>query len=300
MLSKEIFENYLKAGKIAAETRNEIHSVIKAGVPLLQICEKVENTIKQKGGKLAFPCNICVNEVAAHYSSPPGDTKIIPNNSIVKIDLGVHVDGYIADTAFTVSLNPEFDSMVFAVNESLKQAINTIRPGIKTDKIGQVVQEAIEKYGFKPIWNLTGHQLGRYILHTGKSIPSVPKFGFAKINVDEVFAIEPFLTLSSGAGEVRSAEASYIFRLQKEKDVHGLYAKKTIELIKSRCQSLPFSRRWLSGVLSEKEMDEAFRELLATRCVMAYPVLVEGSGKIVAQAEHTIIVTTDGCQITTL
>ena len=295
-----MLDSYIKAGQIAAATRKEVQGIIKEGVSILEVCEWVESKIRRRGGTPAFPCNVCVNEIAAHYSSPPKDTKTIPKDSIVKIDLGVHVNGYIADTAVTVSLNPEFDGMVYAINETLKQAVNTIRPGIRTDQIGKTVQDEIERYGFKPIWNLTGHQLGRYVLHTGKSIPNVPKFGLAKLNVDEVFAVEPFLTLPSGGGEVFSADYSHIFRLQKEKGARSVNARKFLEAIKNKCGSLPFSRRWLDGVLPEMEADEAFSELLAVKSVMAYPILVELRGKIVAQAEHTVIVTEGGCLVTTL
>jgi methionyl aminopeptidase len=230
LLPKEVLENYTKAGKIAAETRRDVQAIIKAGVSILEICERAEDTIRRKGGEPAFPCNVCVNAITAHYSSPPKDTKAIPENSIVKLDLGVHVDGYIADTAVTVSLTPEFDGMVYAVNEALKQAVKAIRPGVRTDQIGKTVQDEIERYGFKPVWNLTGHQLGRYVLHTGKSIPSVPRFGLAKINVDEVFAVEPFLTLSSGGGEVFSSDDYCIFRLQKDKAAKSRSEEHTSEL----------------------------------------------------------------------
>ncbi|UCH02256.1 MAG: type II methionyl aminopeptidase, partial [Candidatus Bathyarchaeota archaeon] len=204
-MPKDTLECYIKAGKIAVETRKEIRNMIKEGVPIIEICQKVEDTIRRKGGDLAFPCNLCINDVAAHYSSPPKDIKMIPKEAVVKVDLGVHVNGYIADTAFTVSLTPEYDSLIYAVNEALKQAIRIIKPGIKTDQIGKTIQSVIERYGYKPIKNLTGHQMSRYVLHTGKSIPNVPKYDFSRLKVDDVFAVEPFLTLSSGDGTVRAS-----------------------------------------------------------------------------------------------
>lgn len=291
---------YTRAGRIAAEVRSEAKEIVKEGVLLLEICEKIEASIKKKGGELAFPCNVCLNEIAAHYSSPPNDAKTVPKNAIVKIDLGVHVDGYIADTATTVSFNPEFDGMVYAVNEALKQAIKAVRPGVKTAQIGEVVQKVAERYGLKPIWNLTGHQMSKYVLHTGKAIPNVPKFEFAKINAGEVFAIEPFFTLSSGRGEIRGTDDSYIFRLQRERDVKSAVSKDLLNKIKTNFRSLPFSKRWLDRLMPREEVDVAFEELLAAKNLMAYPVLVEAGGKTVVQAEHTVIVTEDGCLVTTL
>jgi methionyl aminopeptidase len=299
LLPKDTLECYIKAGKIAAETRKEIRNTIKEGVPIIEICQKVEDTIRRKGGSLAFPCNLCVNDVAAHYSSPPRDIKTIPKEALVKVDLGAHVNGYIADTAFTVSLTPEYDSLIYAVNEALKQAIRIIKPGIKTDQIGKTIQSVIERYGFKPIRNLTGHQMSRYVLHTGKSIPNVPKYDFSRLKVDDVFAVEPFLTLSSGDGNVRASNEQYIYRLQKEKNVNSTAAKQLLKTIKEKFRSLPFSKRWLNGMLPKDQISKAFNELLLRKNISSYPVLVEKRGKIVAQAEHTVIVTKKGCLITT-
>ncbi|MDQ1280527.1 MAG: Methionine aminopeptidase [Thermoproteota archaeon] len=299
MLSRDVLECYIKAGKIASEVRSEAKEIVKKGVPLLEICEKVEASIKAKGGELAFPCNICLNEIAAHYSSPPEDAQTVPKNAVVKIDLGVHIDGYIADTAMTVCLNPEFDGMVYAVNEALKQVINMVRPGVKTSQIGEVVQKTAQRYGLKPIWNLTGHQLSKYVLHTGKPIPNVPRFDFARINAGEVFAIEPFFTLSSGKGEIRSGTDSYIFRLQRERGVKSPTAKDLMDKIKENFKTLPFSKRWLNGFMPKSELDAAFKELLSAKNLMDYPILIEAAGKTVVQAEHTVIVTDDGRIVTT-
>lgn len=273
---------------------------MKPGTPILEICETVEDRIRRKGGKLAFPCNVCVNEVAAHYSSPPHDQRTIPRDALVKIDLGVHVDGYIADTATTVSLKPEYEGMVFAVEQALKQVIRTIRPNVTTTQLGQTVKKTIERYGFKPIWNLTGHQLKRHLLHAGKSIPSVPKFSMSRIKEGEAFAVEPFLTLPSGAGQVRGIDEAYIFRYHKAKPTRSPGAKELLDWIQLECPYLPFSHRWLKDVLPPTELEPAFRELLANKSITAYPVLVEKKETVVAQAEHTLLVTERGCVVTTL
>ncbi|MEM2093807.1 MAG: M24 family metallopeptidase, partial [Candidatus Bathyarchaeia archaeon] len=148
MLPKDVVEKYMKAGRIASEVRKEARSLVREGAPLLSICEEVEKLIQDKGGSPAFPCNVCVNEVAAHYSSPPGDKSIIPKGSLVKLDIGVHVDGYIADTATTVSLNPELEPMVQAVDEALRQAVKAVAPGVRTNSIGETVEKTVQKFGF--------------------------------------------------------------------------------------------------------------------------------------------------------
>jgi methionyl aminopeptidase len=293
-----MLNHYLKAGSIASEVKKEVKSAVKERTPILQICEMVENGIGKRGGEPAFPCNVCVNEVAAHYSSPPRDTRMIPKGAVVKVDIGVQVEGYIADTAITVSLNPQYENMIFAVNEALEQAIRNIKPKVKINELGRTIKETIEKYGFKPIRNLSGHQMARYVLHTGKSIPNVPTIGFQSINEGEVYAVEPFLTLLSGGGEVRSGDNAYIYRFQKERRVATSDAEKLLSDIKSNFKSLPFSKRWIEGI-EEKGMCEAFDELVVQRGISSYPILVEKAGGIVAQAEHTVFVTRDSCLVTT-
>ncbi len=241
---------------------------------------------------------MCVNDVAAHYSSPPKDVKTIPRDAVVKVDLGVQVDGYVADTATTVSLDPQYEGMVHAVNEALEQAIKAVKPKAKIGQVGQTIQSTIEKYGFKPIRNLSGHQMSRYVLHTGKSIPNVGGFMLHSIDEGEVYAIEPFLTLASGEGEVEGTGNAYIHRFQKERRFSNPNTAELLASIKTNYKSLPFSLRWIKDN-GEKKMHEAFNELVAKKCVSSYPVLIEAAGCMVAQAEHTVIVTRDGCTVTT-
>jgi methionyl aminopeptidase len=302
LLSKDALRKYRKSGSIASEVRKGARALVNEGTSLLEICEWVENEIRERGGQPAFPCNICVNEVAAHYSPAIGDKTVIPIDAVVKIDLGVHVDGYIADTASTVSLSPQNDGMVYAINEALKQAIKAIKPGTRTNEIGSIIQKTIERYGYKPIWNLSGHQMSRYILHTGKSIPNVFTDGFSRIEEDDVFAIEPFLTLRPGVGKVMSLKESYIYRFNKKRHFMNAKSVHLQELINYHFKSLPFSKRWLSGLYSfpEEGFDKVFNELMARKSLIAYPVLVEKGKNVVAQAEHTIIVTKKGCIATTL
>lgn len=301
MLPSDVVESYMRAGKIAADARNEVRRLVKEGFPLLELCSKVEGMILEKGGKLAFPCNVCVNEVAAHYSSPIGDVRTIPFGALVKVDLGVHVDGYIADTATTVSLNPALDAMVCGVEEALNRAIETVRPGVRTGDVGGAIENAIERYGFRPVSNLSGHQMTRFVLHTGKSIPNVRSVSAEKIVEGDVYAVEPFLTTRGAKGRVRSEEREvYIHRFHKEKRLRSDGAKTLLTTIRSEFRSLPFSMRWLADMLPPRDLNESFHELIEQKCVVGYPVLIEETEKPVAQAEHTLIVTSDGCVVTTL
>lgn len=268
-------------------------------MPIIDVCEKTESLIREKGGKPAFPCNVSVNEVAAHYTSPPNDKQSIPENSVVKVDIGVHLDGYIADTAVTVCFNPEHDILLQTAEEALKTGIKTLHPGLPVSRFGSTIQKTIEARGCKPVSNLTGHQLGRYVVHTGKSLPNISHFSMAKVNQGEIYAIEPFVTVAKAAGRIEYKAEAHIFRFLKQKPLKNQHAKLLLDYIFKNFRTLPFTERWLQNIVPPNRYKDAFTELLSKKALMSYPVFVEVSGKPVAQAEHTVIITKKGCSVLT-
>ena len=295
----EALEKFRASGKILRETREEMRSFVRENMPIMQVCEKAEALILEKGGKPAFPCNVSINEVAAHYTSPPNDEQRIPEKAVVKVDIGVHVDGYVTDTAFTACFNPEYRSMQIAAEHALQAAIENVHANMATSKIGAIIEKNIKNRGFKPIANLTGHSVGRYLIHAGTSIPNVMQISFGKVKAGEVYAIEPFVTLPDAVGRVENSSEITIFRLVKAKSVNNPYAKQLLEFIEENFRTLPFAERWLKGAVPKERHREAFKELLKTKAVMGYPVFVEVSRKPVTQAEHTVLITENGCEILT-
>lgn len=269
-------------------------------MPVIDICNKVESMIRERGGKPAFPCNVCINEVAAHYTSPLGDMTSIPEGAIVKVDIGAHVDGYLADTAITICFNPEYAPLVETAELALKKACETIRHGIKASEVGAVIQKTVETHGFRPIWNLTGHKTVRYVIHAGKSIPNVSHLNGTKIEADEVYAIEPFVTLKKAAGKVSELNEPFIYRYVKDKPLKNEGANLLLQKIKTEFYTLPFTQRWIHKLLPPQQFENAFSELLSSKTITQYPVLIEASGNLVAQAEHTVLVTKKGCTILTI
>jgi methionyl aminopeptidase len=296
---REELEKFYLSGRILRETREEIREYVKEKMPVIDVCEKAEGLIREKGGKPAFPCNVSINEVAAHYTSPPGDQLRIPEASIVKVDLGVQVDGYVTDTAFTACFNAEGRSMANAAEFALKTAIENIHGDMGLGKIGGLIENAIRNRGFKPISNLTGHSVGRYLIHAGTSIPNVAQFSTTKLRTGEVYAIEPFVTVPEAVGRVDDSPQVTIYRLLKAKSVKGEAAKRLLKHIETNFRTLPFAERWLIGVVAAEQNKNAFRELLASKSIMGYPVFVEVSRKPVAQAEHTVLMKDDGCEVLT-
>ncbi|MGA3112500.1 MAG: type II methionyl aminopeptidase [Candidatus Bathyarchaeia archaeon] len=297
---REELEKFRLSGRILRETREEMRSNVKENMLVIDVCEKTEGLIRAKGGKPAFPCNVSVNEVTAHYTAPPGDTSRIPDGSTVKVDLGVQVDGYVTDTAFTVAFNPEGRAMTSTAEQALKTAIENIHGGMSVGRIGSLIEGTIRNRGFKPISNLTGHSVGRYLIHAGLSIPNVSEsVSLAKVKTGEVYAIEPFVTLPEAVGRVDDSPQSTIYRLLKAKSVKTESAKKLLKHIETNFRTLPFAERWLIGVVPKEQHTAAFKELLSSKAIMKYPVFVEVSRKPVAQAEHTVLLTEESCEVLT-
>jgi methionyl aminopeptidase len=296
---KEALEKFRLSGKILRDSRERVKQLVRERMPAIELCEKAESLIREKGGKPAFPCNVSINEVAAHYTSPPNDELKIPEKSVVKVDMGVHVDGYVTDTAFTACFNPEYRDMQNAAKHALNVAIDSIHGDMATSKIGVIIERAIKNRGFKPISNLTGHSVGRYLIHAGTSIPNVKQLTFGKVKTGEIYAIEPFVTLPDAVGRVENSPEVTIFRLVKTKSVKSPYAKTLLKYIEENFRTLPFAERWLKDVVSQDKCHEAFKELIKCKAIMGYPVFTEMSRKVVTQAEHTLLIKENGCEVLT-
>ena len=291
---KDAVEKFRKSGKILRETREEMKHFVREDMPIIEICEKAEGLIREKGGKPAFPCNVSINDVAAHYTSPPNDKSRIPEKSIVKVDIGAHVDGYVTDTAFTACFNQEYANLVETAEKALETAIDSILPDMSTSKLGSIIEKTIRSRGLKPISNLTGHSVGRYLVHTAPSLPNVSQIFSSRIKLGGVYAIEPFVTLPEAAGKVEDGGQAVIFHFVKSRSLNDPYAKQLSKYIEEGFRTLPFTERWLQEAVPQEHYGRAFQELLSSKVVTGYPVFVEASRKPVAQAEHTVLVVKDG------
>ena len=298
---------YEKSGQIVSKVREKAVDFVQADMKILDLVEFVEGNIEDLGGKPAFPCNVSINEITAHYTSPFGDETTIKNGDLVKIDLGAHVDGYIADSAVSVLiggedpiLNPDNElslKMIETAKDALQAAICTIKDGVELGKVGSAIEETINSKGLNSVSNLTGHSMDRYILHAGISVPNIKEKNHHIIEEGDVLAIEPFVT--NGIGRVGDMNDVYIFRFLRERPLRMAQARKLLNLIITKYRNLPFSQRWLAEQTNHKQLNMAMRQLISSRAIYPYHVLKEKTDARVAQAEHTIIVESDGCNVIT-
>ena len=294
------FDDYIQAGKIAGEDRENVRKTDWVGKTVFEICEHVESEIKKRGAKCAFPVNTSINQVAAHYTAEPNDPLVIKDDDLVKIDLGAQINGHIADTAVTVCYNAEFDSMVQTAELSLSNAMSMMKVGVKSSDVGRTIEKTIKQMGFLPIANLSGHSLDQYTIHAGKSVPNIWSIGSFTFNENQAFACEPFVTTGEGLGFVHEGKIKNIFALSSRKKTKDKDADKMLDYIWQNFNLLPFALRWLTSEWEEKEARRLLEILVKKKAVHAYPILVEGNGQRVTQAEHTFIPNETGVTITTI
>lgn len=291
----DVLKKYVQAGAIAKEARQFGVSNVKAGGSSLELANAIEDLIRQRGGECAFPVNIGVNEVAAHYTPSRSDDLRFKVGDVVKIDVGAHVDGYPADTAATVEVGTKnYASLIAAAEDSLRICIEMAAPGTTVSALGGAVSRTIRSTGFKPVENLTGHSMEKYNLHAGLSIPNIETRDRSALVEGMVVAIEPFST--DGTGKVGGSGRGSIFRIVRERraphDVAEMFEK-----IKQRFGRFPFAGRWCDVL--DVDAPQHISKMVRLGMIMSYPVLKEVGRGVVAQAEHSIIVTKDGCRVLT-
>jgi methionyl aminopeptidase len=300
-MDEAVYTSYKKAGKIAAEAREYGVTLLKPGVRFLDVATAVETKIKENGAGLAFPVNIALNTLAAHYSPRHNDPLIFKRGDVVKLDVGAHVNGYIADTAITVELETHvYDTMINASSEALEKAINMLHAGVLLSEVGETIETTITAQGYKPIDNLMGHGLDRFELHSGLSIPNIRGIGGkTKPKNGDVLAIEPFAT--NGAGHVIPAEGSNIYLCNDSLKIKFIRDNKTkllFEKMMNMFKTLPFAQRWCHDLFPNGG-DLALKKLSFLGLTKHYPQLREAKGGIVTQKEHTVIIREDDCEVIT-
>jgi len=287
-VEKEILEKYKQAGKINQEVKAFARKQLKPGLKVLDLAEKIEKLIKEKGAEIAFPVNISLNDIAAHYTPDIDDTLTLKEGDLVKVDVGTHIDGYIGDSAFSVRLGEKSDVLIKAAEDALEQFIKVVRPGKTIDELSLLIEEVVTSHGVNPVRNLAGHALEHYRQHGDLSIPNGHVPIKQELKEDQALGMEVFTT--SGEGLVKESSPVLIYMFLQPKPVRLRESRKILQLISDKFLTLPFARRWLKNVGSPIRLQLALKELVDREVLREYPPLREKSHSLVAQAEETIIV----------
>jgi len=282
-------EQWRAAARIAAGARELGLRLAVPGARRKEIAEAVEALIREQGAEPAFPANLSRNAEAAHFTPDDDDAERLVPGDLLKVDVGAHIDGAVADTADTVEVGGgrRHAHLVAAVHEALAAGIRAVRPGGPVDDVGRAVSEAIHARGLKPVRDLTGHSIERYLLHAGKSIPNVPGLSGDRFVEGEIVAIEPFAT--NGEGRIANGPFGNIVRFRRPPPAGEPELGRLFE----RFRTLPFTARWAQSARDREALGGA------RRLLQMYPVFLERAGGLVAQAEHTVRVGATGAEVLT-
>lgn len=279
--------NFIQAGALAKQVRDYGKSLIRKGASYLDIVSKINQRIAELGARPAFPPQMALNQVAAHFLPLPGED-IIFVDELIKLDIGVCYNGAIGDCAVTVDLSGKYQSFIEAVELALLQAEKSLRIGQPVCEIGQIIEETVSSYGLKPIKNLSGHGLGEYKIHTPPLIPNYDNQSRAILKPGMTFAIEPFV--SDGSGLIYEKGTPTIFGLVSARPIQSSLARSLLGKIRA-FSNLPFA---IHDLINDEwpisEVQAGLNELIKAGIVVGYPPLVEEVNGMVAQAENSVLI----------
>ncbi len=296
-VDQQALESWRKAGRIASECREWAKVNIQPGVRIRHVLETVESMIRERGGQPGFPAQSSRNSVAAHYCSAPEDEQSYQEGDCVKVDIGVHVEGYVADTAATVDLSGDkrWTPLIESARNALAAAIATVGEGVPVGDVGGAIERTILKAGYQPVRNLTGHGLGRWKVHCAPQIPNYAERGTGTLKKGMVFAIEPFA--STGKGYIREAGKAEVFMMVRPPMKAKGLDRDVLKAIEA-WRGLPIARRYFTH-LDRALVEDTITKLARQGSLMRYPPLVEDEGVMVAQYEHSLYLGPDGVEVLT-
>lgn len=296
--TEEQLDDFREAGKITAKARTFGAKRIQIGKAMVDVCDEIDQYIRDQGADLAFPAQISVNEVAAHYGASENDPFIFSDSHLAKLDLGAMINGAVGDSAVSVDVSKDgrYKTLIGASRDALDAGIKTVRAGVFTSEIGKEIEKVILKQGFVPIRNLSGHGIGINDLHGFPSIPNYNSGDNVKLEAGMTIAIEPFAT--DGAGIVVERGESELFMIDDKKPVRSSFTREFLRHAE-KFKGFPFARRYIDREIGKPKVNFALKELYQKRMLEKFPPLIDRDNGIVAQSEHSLLVTEDGCEILT-
>ncbi|KAG8762169.1 Methionine aminopeptidase 2 [Ceratobasidium sp. 423] len=313
------YQNIRHAAEVHRQVRAHARKHIQPGQSMTEIANNIEEGVRalvevqgrDKGGMesenwrvagIGFPTGLSLNECAAHYTPNAGDTRILQQKDVLKVDIGVQVNGRICDSAFTLSFEPTYDALLEAVKDATNTGVREAGIDVRLGDIGAAIQEVMESYEVvvgtntyrvKSIENLSGHSIDKYRIHGGKSVPIVKTADQTKMEEGELFAIETFG--STGRGRViESGDCSHYAKMRNPRGTLRQVcfllesAKSLLRSIDKHFGTLPFCRRYLDRYGESKYL-LALKNLVQDGIVQDYPPLCDVKGAMTAQFEHTIL-----------
>ncbi|HUR61685.1 MAG TPA: type II methionyl aminopeptidase [Candidatus Thermoplasmatota archaeon] len=300
--SPERFKDWLKAGQVGAEALAHGRTLCVPGARVVDVVTAVEQRIRDAGLGQAFPCTLSLNHVAAHWTPTHDDPTVLKEGDLAKLDCGAELNGALSDNACTIEVGANgkgrHQRLIEASEACLQEAISILGPNCDLGTVGTAIEMTAKEFGFKAIQNLTGHSLEPYNLHAGLTVPNVTMKIGRRPRIGDVLACEPFVT-EGVAGRVENSGPGNIYHYQHGRPLRLPTMKKLLSAVEKRHPRLPFAERWLTDAIEPNKLGFNLGQLQKEALLKHYPALSEASGGMVAQSEATMVITEDGCVVTT-
>ncbi len=298
-----------KAAECHKQIRKYAQSIIKPGIKLLDLVEKLENMLRFITNQhltdcgQAFPTGCSINNVAAHYTPNSGDETVLNYDDVMKLDFGTQMNGYIIDCAFTVAFNPCYDNLLKASKEATNAGIKAAGIDMRLGELGGIIGEVLNSYEVeikgktyptKAIVDLCGHTMDRYKIHANKSVPLYRDDDSENANIKmeegEFYAIETFATTGTGKTTEKKPWSHYMKNPESFNNVKikASQPKALFKYIEEHFKTMAFCPRWLEES-NLTGIEKSLKYLVDRGYVEPYPQICDVEGSYVAQFEHSLM-----------
>lgn len=307
-MDDDFLRDFRKAAETHREVRKHVQAIAKPGVTMSELAQEIEDGVRALVGHqgvepgdsliagMGFPTGLCLNHVAAHWTPNAGNKEVVlQHDDVLKIDFGVHVNGRIVDSAFTIAFNPVYDPLLAAAKATTNAGLREAGVDARMDHLSEVMQEVMESYEIelhgktipiKAVRNISGHNILRYKIHGDKQVPFYRTKTNQRMEEGDVFAIETFGT--TGNGRMMDDVGIYGYGRNENVSTAGLghaAARSLLKTIDANFGSIVFAKRYLERV-GARNYHLGMRSLVQHGVVQAYAPLVDIKGSYIAQFEH--------------
>lgn len=313
LTSPDVVTKYKLAAEIANKALQFVVAECKPGVKIVDLCEKGDSFIREQTGNIyknakkkiergvAFPTCVSVNSVVCHFSPLASDEATVSDNDMVKIDLGCHVDGFIAVVAHTQvvqqgAVTGRAGEILAAANTAAEVALRLIRPGRKNREVSEALQKIAAAYDCKVVEGVLTHQIKQFVIDANKVVLSVTnpetRVDDAEFEENEVYAVDIVMSSGEGKPKLLDEKQTTIYKRAVDKNYH--LKMKTSRFIFSEINQkfsiMPFTAR----SLEEKRARLGLVECVNHDLLQPYPVLHEKPGDYVAHVKFTVLLMPNG------
>lgn len=317
-----VVQKYKTAGTIVNKTLQSLIQGCKVGASVKALCQKGDNQMESETGKkyknepdmkkgIAFPTCLSVNNCICHFSPSKNDPDYqLKAGDVVKIDLGAHIDGFIAVAAHTMVVGAKPDNkakgrgadVVLAAYHASQAALRLLKDGTSNYAVTEAVQKIAAEYKCKPIEGMLSHQLKQFKIDGEKTIIQNPTIAQKKEHEKcefekyEVYAMDVLVSTGEGLGKeldtkvsiYKKTEENYLLKLKASR---AFYAE-----VKKKYGPMPFNLR---NFEEEAKAKMGVHECVTHKLVEPFQVLYEKHNEIVAQFKNTVLILPNGLTVVT-